>query len=55
MKQVETLSEILHVGKLHKLQRATDVKVLIIDDTIEVKRGKFIEGSCKNLWSNTIH
>ncbi|MDN5081971.1 hypothetical protein [Aliarcobacter butzleri] len=37
-----------------KLQRATDVKVLIIDDTIEVKRGKFIEGSCKNLWSNII-
>ncbi len=25
---------------------------MIIDDTVEIKRGKFIEGSCKNLWSN---
>ena len=41
--------------KLHKLQKTTDTKVLIIDDTVEIKRGKFIEGSCKNLWSNKEH
>ncbi len=40
------------IGKLHKLQKTTDTKVLIIDDTVEMKRGKFIEGSCKNHWSN---
>ena len=40
------------IGKLHKLQQTTDTKVLIIDDTVEMKRGKFIEGSCKNHWSN---
>ena len=28
---------------------------MIIDDTVEIKRGKFIEGSCKNLWSNKEH
>ncbi len=43
------------IYKLHKLQKTTDVKVFIIDDTIEIKRGKFIEGSCKNLWSNKEH
>ena len=41
--------------KLHKLQKTTDTKVLIIDDTVEIKIGKFIEGSCKNLWSNKEH
>ena len=35
--------------------QTTDTKVLIIDDTVEIKRGKFIEGSCKNLWSNKEH
>ena len=43
------------IGKLHKLQKTTDIKVLIIDDTVEIKKGKFIEGSCKNLWSNKEH
>ena len=28
---------------------------LIIDDTVEIKRGKFIEGSCRNLWNNKEH
>ena len=43
------------ICKLHKLQKTTDVKVLIIDDTVEIKRGKYIQGSCKNLWSNKEH
>ena len=28
---------------------------MIIDDTVEIKIGKFIEGSCKNLWNNKEH
>ena len=40
------------LGKLSKLQKTTDTKVLIIDDTVEVKRGKYIQGSCKNFWCN---
>ena len=40
------------IDKLTSLQNPTDTKVLIIDDTVEIKRGKTIEGSCKNLWSN---
>ena len=27
-------------------------RLLIIDDTVEPKRGKFIEGCCKYVWSN---
>ncbi|MCB9097835.1 MAG: transposase [Arcobacter sp.] len=46
------LTSVKLIGKLHKLQKTTDTKVLIIDDTVEIKRGKFIEGSCKNHWSN---
>ena len=41
------LTSVKLIGKLHKLQKTTDTKVLIIDDTVEVKRGKFIEGSCE--------
>lgn len=40
------------INKLHTLQSPEDIKVLIVDDTVESKRGKLIEGSCKNLWSN---
>ncbi|MCB0541557.1 MAG: transposase, partial [Bacteroidetes bacterium] len=40
------------IDKLGSLQKTTDTKVLIIDDTVEIKRGKYIQGSCKNLWSN---
>ena len=46
------LSSAKLIKRLHILQKTTDTKVLIIDDTVEIKRGKFIEGSCKNLWSN---
>src|SRR5574344_2595065 len=49
------LTSIKLISKLHKLQKTTDIKVLIIDDTVEIKRGKIIEGSCKNLWSNKEH
>ncbi len=49
------LASVKLISKLHKLQKTTDTRVLIIDDTIEVKRGKYIEGSCKNLWSNKEH
>ncbi|XQC06556.1 transposase [Arcobacter cryaerophilus gv. pseudocryaerophilus] len=37
---------------LHKVQDAKLVRVLILDDTVEDKVGKNIEGSCDNLWSN---
>ena len=49
------LTSVKLICKLHKLQKTTDIKVLIIDDTVEIKKGKFIEGSCKNLWSNKEH
>ena len=49
------LTSLKLIKKLHKLQKPTDIKVLIIDDTVEIKRGKYIEGSCKNLWSNKEH
>jgi IS4 transposase len=37
---------------LHKVQEAAAIRVLIIDDTVEGKRGKYIEGSRDALWSN---
>ncbi len=37
---------------LHKVQETSSVKVLIIDDTVEGKTGKFVEGSRDALWSN---
>lgn len=49
------LTSLKLIKELHKLQKPTDIKVLIIDDTVEIKRGKYIEGSCKNLWSNKEH
>jgi len=45
-----SVSKIL--SKLHKLQDAKAIKVLILDDTVEDKVGKNIEGSCDRLWSN---
>ena len=46
------LSSTKLIKRLHILQKNTDTKVLIIDDTVEIKRGQSIEGCCKNLWSN---
>ena len=37
---------------LHKVQDARSVKVFIIDDTVEGKTGKYVEGSRDGLWSN---
>lgn len=37
---------------LHKVQDSTSIKVLIIDDTVEGKTGKYVEGSRDSLWSN---
>ena len=49
------LTSVKLICKLHKLQNTTDAKVQIIDDTVEIKRGKYIEGSCRNLWNNKEH
>ncbi|WWW10841.1 hypothetical protein V7P26_07410 [Arcobacter cryaerophilus gv. pseudocryaerophilus] len=49
------LSSVKLISKLHILQKVADTRVLIIDDTVEIKRGKFIEGSCRNLWNNKEH
>jgi hypothetical protein len=47
-----TLSVAKILSKLHKLQDAKAIKVLILDDTVEDKVGKNVEGSCDKLWSN---
>ena len=43
------------ISKVEPLQKNTEPTLLIIDDTVEIKRGKQIEGSCKSLWSNKEH
>ena len=47
-----TLSTLKIVSLLHKIQDTNAIRVFIIDDTVEGKVGKNIEGSCDNLWSN---
>ena len=37
---------------LHKVQDASSIKVFIVDDTVEGKTGKYVEGSRDALWSN---
>jgi len=46
------LSSMKILSLLHKLQKPTAIKVLILDDTIKEKVGKYVEGSCDNLYSN---
>jgi len=46
------LTNLKILKKLHKVQDASAVKVLIIDDTVEGKTGKYVEGSRDALWSN---
>jgi SRSO17 transposase len=46
------LSAFALIRKIQPLQKKSDYRVLIIDDTVEVKRGKQIEGSCKSIYSN---
>ena len=47
-----SLSSLKILKLLHKVQDKQAIKVLIIDDTVEGKVGKNIEGSCDYLWSN---
>ena len=47
-----SLTTLKILKKLHKVQDASSVKVLIIDDTVEGKTGKYVEGSRDALWSN---
>jgi hypothetical protein len=49
------LSSTALIRKTEALQKSSDRRVLIIDDTVEVKRGKRIEGSCKSIYSNKEH
>ena len=46
------LTNLKILKKLHKVQDASLVKVFIIDDTVEGKTGKYVEGSRDALWSN---
>ena len=43
------------IRKIEPLHGSGEQRVLIIDDTVEPKRGKQIEGSCRYLWSNKEH
>ena len=47
-----SLSSLKILSLLHKIQDAKSVKVFIIDDTVEDKVGKNVEGSCDSLYSN---
>lgn len=49
------LSSIAFLQKIKPLHKYGEHRLLIIDDTVEAKRGKFIEGSCKYIWSNKEH
>ena len=47
-----SLSTIKILKLLHKVQSASSTKVFILDDTVEGKTGKYVEGSRDGLWSN---
>ena len=47
-----SLSTLKIIKLLHKVQDASSIKVFIMDDTVEGKTGKYIEGSRDGLWSN---
>ena len=49
------LSTITLMHKIKPLQKNGDHRLLIIDDTVEPKRGKKIEGSCRSIYSNKEH
>jgi hypothetical protein len=49
------LSTIKLISKVETLHRSDEQCLLIIDDTVEPKRGKQIEGSCKYIFSNKEH
>lgn len=43
------------IEKLNPLQKNGEHRFFIIDDTVEAKQGKHIEGSCRYIWSNGEH
>jgi len=47
-----SLSSLKILSLLHKIQDSQAIKVFILDDTIEGKVGKNVEGSCDSLYSN---
>lgn len=47
-----SLSSLKILSLIHKIQDKKLIRVLILDDTVEEKKGKNIEGSCDELWSN---
>lgn len=47
-----SLSTLKILKLLHKVQDASQTKVFIVDDTVEGKTGKYVEGSRDGLWSN---
>lgn len=47
-----TLSSLKLISFLHKVQDPSAIKVFIVDDTVEGKTGKKIEGGRDYLWSN---
>jgi hypothetical protein len=49
------LTSIALIRKIKPLQKDGDHRLLIIDDTVESKRGKLIEGSCRSIYSNKEH
>jgi hypothetical protein len=49
------LSSSALISKVAPLHKCGEQRLFIIDDTVESKRGKKIEGSCKSLWSNKDH
>lgn len=49
------LTSIALIRKIKPLQKDGDHRLLIIDDTVEAKRGKLIEGSCRRIYSNKEH
>lgn len=50
-----TFSAMALIRKIKPLQKNSDHRLLIIDDTVEPKRGKQIEGSCRSIYSNKEH
>lgn len=50
-----SLSSTALLKKIKPLHKKGEHRLLIIDDTVEAKRGKFIEGSCKYIRSNKEH
>lgn len=49
------LSATALLQKIKPLHKYEEHRLLIIDDTVEAKRRKFIESSCKYVWSNKEH